>query len=103
MGTQSTWADMFIFYAKPPALFVSCGRRSPFREQRNEHNLSISHSGSLIALCLFDGTAFVEKSSRAFFSCWQQVHGLSICGDPGQRVHCFWLLFLDLHCCANQK
>merc|ERR1712193_539965 len=57
-----------LFIVKRPALFVSCGRRSPFHEQRNERSLSISQSGSLLALCQFDGTAIDEKSSRAFFS-----------------------------------
>ena len=40
-----------LFIVKRPALFVSCGRPSPFQEQSNERSLSISQSGSLLGLC----------------------------------------------------
>merc|ERR1711937_72683 len=70
-----------LFIVKRLALFVSCGRRSPLHEQRNERSLSISQSGSLLALCQFDGTAIDEKSSRAFFSwaCGWEERRKNIC------------------------
>merc|ERR1712182_181599 len=56
-----------LFIVKRPALFVSCGRRSPFHEQRNERSLSIS-SLALFSLSVNSTEQRLMRSHLELFS-----------------------------------